>query len=81
MSLPPLAKWLHTFYQTHSMPFPMKVKTLHRLTDSNAKELWHFHADLKKALTLLVDKAFFISVVIDPRTDIVQVVRKHQIEA
>jgi hypothetical protein len=81
MSLPPLAKWLHTFYQTHSMPFPMKVETIHRLTDSDAKELWHFRADLKKALGLLVDKSFFISAVIDPRTDTVQVVRKHQIEA
>jgi len=63
------------------MPFPMKVETLHRLTDSDAKELWHFRANLKKALCLLVKKEFFINADIDARTDTVQVVRKHQIEA
>jgi hypothetical protein len=81
MQLPPLAKFLHTFYHTHAMPFHYKVENLHRLTDSDAKSMRHFRADLKKALGLLIERGFFLSAIIDPRTDTVQVVRKHQIEA
>lgn len=78
MQLPPLAKFLHTFYHTHTLPFAYKVETLHRLTDSDAKSLRHFRADLKKALGLLVEKEFFLSAMIDPRTDTAQVVRRHR---
>lgn len=80
MQLPPLAKFLHTFYHTHATPFPYKVEKLHMLTDSNTKSLRHFRANVKEALEILVNKGFFISAVIDSRTDTVQVVRKHQIE-
>ena len=81
MQLPPLAKFLHTFYHTHSVPFPYKIEKLHQLTDSDTKSMRHFRANVKEALEILVGKHFFISAVIDPRTDTVQVVRKHQIEA
>lgn len=81
MKLPPLAKFLHTFYHTHSVPFPYKIEKLHQLTDSDTKSMRHFRANVKEALEILVDKGFFISAIIDPRTDTVQVVRKHQIEA
>lgn len=81
MQLPPLAKFLHTFYHTHQLPFPIKVETLHRLTDSDMKELRHFRAELKKALTLLTTKGFFLTAGINAHTDTVQVARKHQVEA
>jgi len=80
MQLPPTAKFLHTFYHTHAAPFPMKVETLHKLTDSDTKELRHFRADLKKALALLVAKGFLLTAQIDPHTDAVKVTRKHQPE-
>jgi len=81
LALPPLAKFMHTFYHTHAMPFPYKVENLHRLTDSDAKSMRHFREDLKKALGLLVERGFLLTAVIDARTDTVQVVRKHQVEA
>ena len=81
LQLPPLAKFLHTFYHTHAMPFHYKVENLHRLTDSDAKSMRHFRADLKKALGLLVAHGFFLTAVVDARTDTVQVVRKYQPES
>ena len=46
----PLALWLHGFLSTHAEPHPMKVKTLMELSGSNAKQIFHFKANLKKAL-------------------------------
>jgi len=75
LSLPPLAKWLHTFYSTHTAPFPHKVETLHKLTASKAKELRTFRGKLKIALQILVDKGFLLSARIDPKSDLVIVER------
>jgi hypothetical protein len=75
LTLPPLAKWLHSFFHTHKNCFPLKVETLHRLTGSDVKELRKFRYKLKLALQLLVDKGFFRSAQIDPRTDLVVVER------
>lgn len=49
----PLAQWLHGFYSTHARPFPLKVKTLHQLSGSEAKQLYHFRAELRDALACL----------------------------
>lgn len=78
LKLPPLAKWLHTFYHSHALPFPYKVATFYELTDSGRAEMRKFRYDLKIALALLVDRGFLISAEIDPRTDLVTVVRKNQ---
>jgi hypothetical protein len=49
----PLAQWLHGFYSTHAEPYPIKVKTLHRLSGSESKQMYHFRAELREALTKL----------------------------
>ena len=46
----PLAQWLHGFYSSHAEPFPLRIETLHRLSGSEAGELWKFTQTLKKAL-------------------------------
>jgi hypothetical protein len=47
----PLALWLQAFYATHDKPFPYKVETLRDLSGSRTGQLFHFRANLKKALT------------------------------
>ena len=51
----PLSQWLHGFYSSHARPFPMKVETLHRMCGSEAKQMAHFRADLRDALSKLVE--------------------------
>jgi hypothetical protein len=76
LTLGPLAKWLHSFFHTHATPFPLKVETLHRLTGSQISELRKFRYKLKLALNELVEKEFFVTATIDPRSDLVKVVRR-----
>jgi hypothetical protein len=80
LKLPALEKWLHSFYHTHAQPFPYKVETIHTLTGSEIplKDLRKFRYKLKKALENLVEKGFFTSASIDPRTDLVHVERNRQ---
>lgn len=51
----PLAQWLHGFYSTHAQPYSLKVATVHRLSGSETKELYHFRAELRGALDALAD--------------------------
>lgn len=76
LDLPPLAKWLHTFYSTHTNPFPHKTETLHKLTSSRIKEVRKFKVELKKALVLLVDCGFLLSARVDDKSGLVYVERK-----
>lgn len=46
----PLALWLHGFYSSHENPFDIKIETLHKWCGSEAKELFHFKAELKESL-------------------------------
>jgi hypothetical protein len=46
----PLAQWLHGFYSTHADPYPIKVKTLHRLSGSENIELCSFRQKLRENL-------------------------------
>jgi len=41
---------LHSFYLTHSEPFPYKVKTIKKLCGSNNKNLCDFRNKLKNAI-------------------------------
>lgn len=77
LKLPPLAKWLHSFYHSHSDPYPYKVETLHALTASGIADLYKFRYKLKQALALLVERGFLVSAEIDARTDNVMVERSH----
>lgn len=73
LKLPPLAKWLHGFYATHTQPFPVKVETLHRLCGSETPELRKFRHRLHQALALLVERGCFSQASIDRASDLVSV--------
>lgn len=75
LDLPPLAKHLYSYYSTHTQPYPIKTDTLHKLTGSKIKELRKFRYELKAALILLVTSKFFLSAHIDPKSDLVHVVK------
>ncbi|AJE23468.1 plasmid replication initiator TrfA [Azotobacter chroococcum] len=51
----PLAQWLHGFYASHTKPYPMKIKTLHKLCGSETAELWKFAQTLRKSLDAVVE--------------------------
>lgn len=80
LSLPPLAKWLHSFYSTHEFPFDYKVETLHELCGSSSK-LHHFREMLDDALELLKEKQFLIEGKITKDTDLVHVVRAENLKS
>ena len=46
----PLALWLHGFYASHADPYPMRIEKLRQLSGSRTKTLFHFTANLKRAL-------------------------------
>ncbi len=46
----PLALWLHGYLSSDAENYDTKVETLHRLSGSTTKELFHFKANLKAAL-------------------------------
>jgi hypothetical protein len=58
LTLTPLGKWLHSFYVTHSDPFPVKITTIHSLCGSRMTLLKHFKAQLKSALGDLETRGF-----------------------
>lgn len=68
-----LAKWLHGQYATHAKPFPYKVETLHHLSNSTA-DLKEFRRMLRTALAQLVEVGAIKSWVIDPKTDLLEVI-------
>jgi len=75
LKLPPMAKWLHAYYHSHQMPFPIKVETLQSLMGSEIKEIRMFRSKLKAALALLVDNKFLLTAIVDSKTDLVRVER------
>jgi len=70
-----LAKWLHSFYYTHSNPFPLKVETIHRLCGSTTKSPGKFRQLIKMALDELVAVGFLDSWELDPSKGLVRVSR------
>ena len=52
-----LAKYLQVFYASHEKPFPMRVQTLHKLSNSSAT-MFEFRRMLKAALTKLQKVGF-----------------------
>lgn len=60
-----LARWLQLEIARHTVPFPVKVETLRRLSGSTAKELYHFRATLKKALNELQAEGHIAAWLID----------------
>lgn len=67
-----LAKWLLALYSSHADPYPMKVQTLMTLCRSQAKDIKHFRADLRRMLTELHQRGLLRAWRIDQR-DLVHV--------
>jgi hypothetical protein len=80
LKLPPLGKWLHSYFQSHAVPFPLKVETVHRLTGSEAANMRQFRYKLRLALEDLVEKGFLSGARIDPHTDLVIVERNKALQ-
>lgn len=78
LKLPPLAKWLHSFYHSHAEPYPYRVETIKALTGSRIGTLYQFRYKLKEALAQLVEHGFLAEATICPRTDLVMVKRRQQ---
>jgi hypothetical protein len=76
--LSPLEKWLHAFYSTNQAPYPMKVKTIHKLCGSRMAELKFFRRAIKAALEKLREVGFLASWEID-ETDKVRVSRSQMV--
>lgn len=55
-----LALWLHSFLATHREPLPISVKRYHELSASDCQKLFHFRAQLKRALDRLKEIGFVI---------------------
>ena len=60
-----LAKWLHGFYASHRLPYPMKVSTLQQLCGSDCGRLSDFRSKLRLALNELVKAEIIASWVVD----------------
>lgn len=75
LSLPPMARWLHSYYSTHRDPFPVSVELLYRLTGSRIAEMKSFRFKLKQALQVLVKAGFLSEAQVDSKRDVVIVKR------
>ena len=76
LGLPPLAKWVHTFYQSHKNPYPLKVESLMKACGTKAKTLKGFRRSLREALDKLVSIGYFTEYSIDKDSDLVKVTKK-----
>ena len=70
----PLEQWLHSYYFTHRDPYPMKVKTIHELCGSTAKNLSSFRQKINESLRTLKEIGFLSEWWID-NNDLVHVRR------
>lgn len=64
-ALSELGKWLHSYYASHKVPYPIKVVTLRDACGSKTKNIKHFKEKLRKALTQLVKVGFLTEYWID----------------
>jgi hypothetical protein len=60
-----LAKWLHGFYASHRIPYPMKVATLQQLCGSDCARLSDYRGKLRIALAELVEVEILANWLID----------------
>lgn len=68
-----LAKWLHAYYSSHKIPYPVKVATLKEWSRSKLQDLHAFRFQLKQALKLLEEKGYLHSWKITPDDDLVTI--------
>ena len=68
-----LAKWLHSYYSTHSDPHGMKAATIRDMSSSDTKSLSRFRFQCKEAHDRLVDVGLITAWEYNTRTDIFKV--------
>lgn len=73
--LTPMARWLYSFYASHTEPFPLKSETLKEYSGSTCKDIKNFRAIVKSALQELVDIKFLHSFFLEKKADLVHVRR------
>jgi len=61
----PLAMFLHAFYSSHAVPFPMKLETFRQMSGSSNKQAASFKRQMKAALDDLVKVGFLNGYEID----------------
>ena len=54
----PLAQFLHGYYSSHKIPFPVKIETIHKLSGSKNKRMANFKIQVEVALKELVKIGF-----------------------
>jgi hypothetical protein len=72
-----LAKWLHGFYASHRMPYPVKITTLKHLCGSECARLVDFRRSLRTAMNELIEAGAVLGWAID-QEDKLNVVRLSQ---
>lgn len=71
----PLACWLHGWLSSNAENYPTKVDTIRQLSGSRTKQLFHFRANLAKALADLQAEGVITDWSIDPKTDSMSIER------
>lgn len=66
----PLALWLHGYFASHAIPYPIKAETLWKMCGSDTERLRRFKESLKKAFAAL-EQVAGIKASIDPDCDLV----------
>jgi hypothetical protein len=70
----PLAQFLHGYYSSHKIPYPIKIETIHKLSGSKNKRMANFRILTESALKELVKIGFLVSYEID--SDKVNITKK-----
>lgn len=71
----PLAQWLQMYYMSHTKPLPVGVSFLRSTSGSATQSLRKFRQNLKAALDEIKAVEVIVSWYIDPKTDLVHVIR------
>lgn len=75
LKLTPMARWLYSFYATHTEAYPHKVSTLKEYCGSTCKDMKNFRAILKSGFDELVEANFLHSFHFEKTNDLVHVRR------
>ena len=70
-----LAKWLHLWIIGNAEQYQIKVETIREKCGSQTKNIRHFRAILRAALTLLKEAGIITAWSIDPKSDLVTIER------
>lgn len=74
---PGVATWLHSYFSSHSAPFPIKIETIMKGCGASSSSLKSFKQVVKAALEELVTVGFLIDYFIEP-SGLVKVTRNNK---